>query len=287
MKTVILHSIFSFRKRLIFPRKITQFVSPGIKCRNIELSEESLKRHYDLLFVITKYFIDRYLSQSSSNSNAHMWFTDIYHFLHISSSAGDKILDRLEFCWGYIDCLRSRRYRSECFPTVLGLAALFRRQEYREKLLKQYEGSKKIYKKLITLNSIFNSFKSEDELNTFINDLRNAIFLNKGFLTFIINNHKRIKELLNYLNPSDRDKLVNDLIDYIRDNLSKPPTRTLFDLALVLQLASFTEREGRKVLDKAVNLILMYATLNVMTFYTQYYSIFKKFIDKLFSSSSQ
>lgn len=228
----------------------------SVKCRKIKLSEDVLRRHYDMLFEITRYFIDNYLRNYQSSGIPFMLITDLYESLRISSRAGDKILDRLEQCWEYIACSRSRKYRIACFPTMVGFAALLRRPEYREKLLKLYKDDPKVIKFLNPLNLLVSSFKDESELKELLNNVHNAVTSSSGFLRTIV----KIS-----MGPHVDDELVDSLVMFLQDlflhespqipQITKvaPLLRTLLDFVILAGTAYFLAEFSSKILSKLLN----------------------------------
>ena len=218
-----------------------------VRYRIADLSEEQRRRHYNMLFEIAKHFIKDYLLGTPSG-NVFMRITDLYESLHISSRAGDKILDRLED-HEYITCIRSRRYRLECIPTFKGLIALLRRPEYREELLKQYE-------KLRALAELADLIEDEDELDeltALLNDLRKYLLENKTFLRILM---KRILKDLNHEAPLNKNELINDLVNMVRDSLTEPHVRVLTDLGFLGGLYLTILTEGDLLIKKLVLQVL-------------------------------
>lgn len=124
--------------------------------------------------------------------------TDLYKTLGISSRAGDKILDRLEYCWRYIECIRNRRNRKVCYPTLLGLIALTKRQTYLEELLKHYEGTQHYYK-LKNYFSFLASFEDDvDKLRVLLDEASTAILKLLGFNNDNITNLGLARAALDY-----------------------------------------------------------------------------------------
>ena len=167
-----------------------------VACRNVELGEESLRRHYDMLLEIAKDYFE--VITKSYVGELHKWrsITELYDDVRISSKIGDKILDRLECCWRYIVCRRGvGNRRKYCAPTLLGLIAIFSKPEYysklKEHLLTHYckdssDGECRRILDEFTLygekySSILSLFKSIDNLRALIDKVRTTILNDEAF----------------------------------------------------------------------------------------------------------
>ena len=181
-----------------------------VKCRNVKLSEESLRRHYDVLLEIVKddfgfrhhwrTALETMRKTRNLEDLKHLepyrWrsISDIYEAVGISSKIGDKILDRLECCWKYIACKRGvGNRRKYCTPTLLGRIAILSKPEYFNKL-KEYlptlcrdpsdrECTLRVHDQLMLYGMvsslILSFFKSIDNLRALINDARTTLLNNE------------------------------------------------------------------------------------------------------------
>ena len=212
-----------------------------VTCRNVKLSEETLSRHYNMLLLITESYLD------------HMFFgtalpriTDLYKAIGISSRAGDKILDRLECCWRYIICERSQRNRYKCYPTYMGLIAIYSKPEYynklREYLLTHHCKDPSDNECIRILDEfalyddrhklILSLFKNVDDLKALIDDLRTSILNNEVFrnavneyLAGFLSNEEVRKRLITQLrlpSTASTSDIVNKLLDsLVNDDVAR------------------------------------------------------------------
>ena len=214
-----------------------------VKCRNVRLSEESLRRHYDVLLEIVKDFFDSMHNSGDKFLSGYRprRITDIYYAVKISRKIGDKILDRLECCWKYIACERRSRNRVYCVPTIVGLVTLLKRPEYSKELLKRYE-------ELKTAAMIANAFEIDaNDLKALIDEVHNALLSDERFLKILVSFFNwdmgltpQLAELFRkgidaYV--SKRGWGAGNMADKLRALLNFDPyARTMFDIFIYSQL---------------------------------------------------
>ncbi|GGI78295.1 hypothetical protein [Vulcanisaeta souniana] len=99
-----------------------------VNCNINELSEETRRLHYEVLYRIFKAWL----------VGETIRLDDIRRELGVNTSRYDKVLDRMELCEDlkWIRCRRGSqgRNRVKCEPTIAGLLALLENREYRAKL---------------------------------------------------------------------------------------------------------------------------------------------------------
>ena len=239
-----------------------------VKCRNVELSEESLRRHYDILLEIAKDFFKVITGNYVNEPRKLRSITELYDDVRISRKIGDKILDRLECCWKYIFCLRSTRGRRWwCMPTILGLYDLFKRPEYRKELLRHpvvtpdmflkakdlkealelarlYETSKR-YENYEVLAPFLSSFKNGNELGTAIVEVRGVIYNTEGLLkiiaSFLVPMPGDVEDRLRAI---ERIPGFTDFINFARELLDTPLIHTVLDLYIAVGLIQISALIG-------------------------------------------